>query len=78
MNGLQFPNFRQELIGMGGVSPMSGPSNGMGMSSMGAGNSMDVMGSLKQHQAYGTRFQSDPSGGMMGGMGSFGGFNYGG
>jgi hypothetical protein len=45
-------------IAIGGAAPAS-------FDAIGAGGGMDVGGSLRAHSNYATRFQSDPSGGMM-------------
>lgn len=65
MNGLggsiNFTNMRQGLMN----SAMNDPLNQGGGQMSGGG--MDVLGSLRQHSNFATQFQSDPSGGMMGG-----------
>ena len=56
---------------------MSGPSNGMGLSSMNGSGGMDPMATLKAHGDYGTRFSSNPTG-MGNNFFSTGGMQYGG
>jgi hypothetical protein len=46
-------------------APMSGPA-AASFDRLDASGGMDVLGSLKAHSDYATRFQGDPSGGMMG------------
>lgn len=47
-----------------GISPTGGSQPTFDVLNSG-GNGMDVMGSLKAHSNFATRFQSDPAGGMM-------------
>ena len=73
-----FGNMRFGLMG----SPMA-PAYGTSFDSVGSGGGMDVLGSLKQHSDYATRFASNPTGGsqMVPGYNGFGmsaGMNYGG
>lgn len=76
-----FGGVRMGLMG----TPMSGPYSQGGFDSVQSGGGMDAMDSLKKHQAFGTRFASNPTGGMGasfgglgGGMFNTGGMNYGG
>jgi hypothetical protein len=66
-----FGGMRQGLMG----SAMADPLNQGGGQLGGGGNSMDVMGSLRQHSDFATQFQrnpgASPGGGMMQG-GAFG------
>jgi hypothetical protein len=72
-----FGGVRMGLMG----TPMSGPYSQGGFDTVGSGGGMDAMDSLKKHQDFGTRFATNPTGGMggFGGVfGSTGGMNYGG
>ena len=64
----QLSNLRRGLLG----TPMA-PEYGTSIDSFEQGNPMD---SLRRHQSYGTRYQSDPTG--MGTGAAFGGFRFGG
>jgi hypothetical protein len=54
------------------VGPMAGTGNPTGLTKM-SGGGMDVLGSLKAHSNFATKFQHDPSGGMVAGAREDGG-----
>jgi hypothetical protein len=54
--------------GMGGMSPLSGPAAASFDTLTAGGGGMDPMASLQKHSDFATQFQSDPTGGMAGGM----------
>jgi hypothetical protein len=70
-------NLRRGLMG----TPMA-PEYGTSFDQVNGDGGMDVLGSLKKHSNFATQFQSNPTGGMGGGFGPFGGgtggMNYGG
>jgi len=53
--------------GGGGTNPMSGPAEAS-FDKLTPDGGMDVMGSLKAHSDFGTKYASDPTGGMAGGV----------
>jgi hypothetical protein len=54
------------------VGPMAGTGNPTGLTKM-SGGGMDVLGSLKAHSNFATKFQHDPTGGMVAGAREEGG-----
>jgi hypothetical protein len=65
-------DMRQGLMGSALADPLNQGGGALGV----GGNSMDVMGSLRQHSNFATQFQSNPGaspgGGMMQRRGPFG------